>query len=123
MGNHEPVYRSSWEMVMMMRFDNDDRILKWASESIAIPYKNPVTGKMSRYIPDFFIVYKNKYGKTLAEVIEVKPRKETVMESKSSSRDRAVIIINRAKWAACMQYCKNHGFGFRVLTEQDIFKK
>jgi hypothetical protein len=37
-----------------------------------------------------------------------------------SDRDRAVVAINHAKWAAAMAYCKAQGFAFRVITEQKI---
>ena len=94
----------------------------WASEAIAIPYRNPLTGKASRYIPDFFVVYENKYGKQIAEVVEIKPKKQSLIESrKASARDRAVVAVNHAKWAAAMAYCKQQGYTFRVITEDDLF--
>jgi len=74
-GKHRPRYRSSWELAMMVFLDNNDNILHWASESMKIPYRHPFTGKPTNYIPDFFVVYKNKHGKTLAEIVEIKPKK------------------------------------------------
>jgi hypothetical protein len=122
-GKGVPRYRSSWELSMMMFLDNNDNILHWASESIKIPYKHPFTGKPTIYVPDFFIVYKNKYGKTLAEIVEIKPKKQSIIESKvASAKDRMVVAINHAKWAACSAYCKANGFSFRVITESDLFR-
>ena len=47
-----------------MRFcDSNDHIVTWSSESVVIPYVNPLTGKSSRYIPDFLIQYRNKHNK------------------------------------------------------------
>jgi hypothetical protein len=120
-GKHKPRYRSGWEMSMMMFLDNHDSILHWASESIAVPYRNPLTGKPSQYIPDFFVVYRNKHGEVVAEVVEIKPKKETLIENKTSARDRAVIAVNHAKWAACSAYCKANGMSFRVINEDQIF--
>ena len=116
-------YRSSWEAVFMNFCDTNDAVLKWASESIAIPYIHPLTGKRTNYIPDFFVVYQNKHGKQVAEVIEIKPQKETMMTegSRTSAKNKLVIAINHAKWAAATAYCKHHGFTFRVLTENQIF--
>jgi hypothetical protein len=122
-GNHKPRYRSGWELSMMMFLDNNDNILHWASESIKIPYKHPFTGKHTIYIPDFFVVYRNKHGKTLAEIVEIKPKKQSLIESKvASARDRMVVAINHAKWAACSAYCKAQGLTFRVITENELFR-
>ena len=38
---------------------------KWASESIKIPFQNPLTGRHTVYVPDFFIQYNNKNGKAV----------------------------------------------------------
>jgi len=122
-GNHKPRYRSGWELSMMMFLDNNDNILYWASESIKIPYKHPFTGKHTIYVPDFFVVYRNKHGKTLAEIVEIKPKKQSLIESKvASARDRMVVAINHAKWAACSAYCKAQGLTFRVITENELFR-
>jgi hypothetical protein len=56
-----------------------------------------------------------------AELIEIKPKKQSVVESKMSSRDRAVVAINYAKWDAATRWCKRQGLMFRVITEQDMF--
>ena len=122
MGNHKPRYRSGWEFTFMNFCDNNKSVLKWASESIAIPYMNPLTGKRSNYIPDFFIVYENKFGKQVAEMVEIKPKKQSLIESRvASARDRAVVAVNHAKWAAARAYCIHNRFTFRVITEDDLF--
>jgi hypothetical protein len=120
-GKHKPRYRSSWEMVFMKFLDENKNITHWASESIAIPYRHPFTGKIANYIPDFFVVYENKYKKRLAEVVEIKPKKQSLVESKASAKDRMVVAVNHAKWGAAMAYCKANGFVFRVINEGDIF--
>jgi len=90
---------------------------------MAIPYRSPLDGKVHNYIPDFFVVYQNKYGKAIAEVVEIKPKKQSLIESRSASaRDRAVVAVNHAKWAAATAYCKMQGFAFRVITEDDLFR-
>jgi hypothetical protein len=122
MGNHKPKYRSGWEFTFMTFCDNNKSVLKWASESIAIPYMNPITGKRANYIPDFFIVYENKFGKQVAEMVEIKPKKQSLIESRvASARDRAVVAVNHAKWAAARAYCMQNRFTFRVITEDDLF--
>ena len=122
-GNKKPRYRSGWEFTFMTFCDNNASVLKWASEAIMIPYRHPLTGKMANYIPDFFILYQNKHGKQIAEMIEIKPKKQSLIESKvASAGDRAVVAVNHAKWASAMAYCKQSGITFRVITEDDLFR-
>jgi hypothetical protein len=121
-GNHRPRYRSGWEFTFMQFCDGNKNVIKWASESIRIPYRHPLTGKVTNYIPDFFILYENKFGKQFAEIVEIKPKKQSLIESrKASARDIAVVAINHAKWASAKAYCKQYGFTFRVITEDDLF--
>ena len=121
-GNGKPKYRSGWELTFMMFCDNNEKIINWASESIRIPYKNPLTGKQTIYVPDFFVVYQNKFGKVLAELVEIKPKKQTIIQEKiTSARDKLAIIVNHAKWQAAQAWCKNKGIVFRVINEDQIF--
>jgi hypothetical protein len=121
-GNGSPRYRSGWELAFMRFCDSNDNILQWASESIVIPYRHPLTGKISNYIPDFLVTYRTKNNKTFAEVIEIKPKKQSVIEGKMSQRDRAVVAVNYAKWDSAQKWCQRQGLVFRVITEDDIFK-
>ena len=115
-------YRSSWEMVFMQFCDNNPKVIKWASESIRIPYRNPLSGKQTVYVPDFFMVYQGKDGQPTAELIEIKPKKQTMISEKThSARDKAAVAVNHAKWAAAMAWSKRNGIKFRVITEEDIF--
>ena len=121
-GNKTPTYRSSWEFVFMTFCDNNPNILQWASEAVHINYRNPLTGKNTIYVPDFLITYVDAGGRQHAEVIEVKPTKETsLQEAGKSPRAQAAAILNMAKWEAARRWCKGHNITFRVVTEQDIF--
>jgi hypothetical protein len=68
-GKHKPKYRSGWELTFMTFCDTHKNVTHWASESMIIPYRSPLDGKVHRYIPDFFVVYQNKFGKAIAEVV------------------------------------------------------
>lgn len=121
-GKHAPKYRSGWEMTFMTFCDNNKNVLYWASEAIKIPYRSPLDGKIHQYIPDFFVVYQNKRGQKIAEMVEIKPKKQSLIESRTASaKDRAVVAVNHAKWASAMAYCKSQGYTFRVITEDDLF--
>jgi len=122
MGKRLPTYRSSWEFTFMTFCDNNPAVLQWTSESISIPYKNPVSGKNTIYVPDFIVVYKDKNDKRHTEVIEIKPSTETTMESAKSYKDKLSVAINMAKWAAADNWARSNGMRFRVVTEYDIFR-
>lgn len=121
-GTGNPRYRSGWEHAFMRFCDNNDNILQWASESISIPYRNPITGKQSIYVPDFLITYRNRSNQVIAELIEIKPKKQSLIESKASARDRAIVAVNYAKWDQATKWCRRNGLTFRVVTEDDIFR-
>jgi hypothetical protein len=120
-GKGAPRYRSGWEMSFMVFLDNNDHVLQWASESISIPYRNPVTGKHSMYVPDFFITYRTRNNTMMAELVEIKPRKQSVLEGKMTEKDRMIIAVNYAKWDAATKWAKRNGCKFRVITEDDMF--
>ena len=120
-GNGTPRYRSGWELTFMRFLDSNDHILQWASEPLAIPYRHPLTGKMTNYIPDFLITYRTKDNTMKAELIEIKPKKQSVIESKMSSKDRAIVAINYCKWDAASKWARNNGLTFRVITEDQMF--
>jgi hypothetical protein len=122
-GKGVPKYRSGWELAFMRFCDSNDHIISWSSESLVIPYINPLTGKKTRYIPDFLIQYRNKRNKVVTELIEIKPKKQSVLESKANNRDRAIVAVNYAKWAAAQKWCQRNGLTFRVITEDDIFRQ
>lgn len=121
-GNGTPRYRSGWELSFMKFCDNNDQVLQWASESIAIPYRHPLTGKMAQYVPDFLITYRTRNNTVRAELIEIKPQKQSVIESKMSNKDRAIVAINYSKWDAATKWARNNGLTFRVVTEFDMFR-
>ena len=91
-GKGVPTYRSGWEWAFMNFLDNNDHVLQWASECVAIPYKHPLTGKMSRYFPDFLVTYRQRDNTVKAELIEIKPKKQSILESKQSAQARAVAV-------------------------------
>ena len=120
-GLGRPKYRSGWEMTFMMFLDNNDHVLQWASEGVSIPYRNPITGRQSMYVPDFIVTYRGRDNTMRAEMIEIKPKKQSLIEERQSQRDRAQVAINYAKWEQAVKWCRRNGLTFRVITEQDIF--
>lgn len=120
-GKYPIFWRSSWELKVMQMFDTNPSIISWASESLKIPYQNPFTGKYTVYVPDFVVTYVDAKGNQKAEIIEVKPAKETFLEEARSQRAKAAVALNTYKWAAAHAFSKHHGLTFRVMTENNIF--
>lgn len=121
-GKKTPLYRSSWEWAFMQFCDNNPAIENWASEAVRIPYRDPLTGKQTTYVPDFFIQYVDKNGKKHAEVVEVKPANQTVKERVGRNKiNQAHFVRNMAKWEAARAWCKRQGLYFRIVSENDIF--
>jgi hypothetical protein len=121
-GTKIPTYRSSWEWSFMRFCDTNKSVQKWASEAIQIPYRDPLTGKGTIYVPDFFIQYVDKVNKVNVELIEIKPASQQILERVGKNKyNQAQFVKNQAKWAAATQWCKQQGIKFRVLNENDLF--
>lgn len=121
-GKYPIRYRSSWEFSVMVVFNTEPSILFWASESISIPYRNPLTGKWSMYIPDFLIIYVDRKMTKHCELMEIKPAAQMPgYQGKVSQRTKLMQAINAAKWMAAMAYCVRRNWVFRVASEIELF--
>lgn len=125
----EIVYRSSWELAVMSRFDKDIRIKWWSSEEFVIKYWNPVKGREARYFPDFVIGVQHGDVERII-MIEVKPHAETLPpkppkknHAKSMQRylsEQDTFAVNQAKWKAARELCQRKGLHFQIFTEYEI---
>ena len=118
------IYRSLWERKVMIYFDKRKEVKRCSSEEFVIPYRNPFVGKVHRYFPDFYCeIVDPKTGKIVKEVIEVKPKRQTLppkSKGKTLLREQQTYIINQVKWEAANDYCRDRGYVFRVFTEEQI---
>ena len=114
------VCRSLWERNVCKFCDETPNIIKWSSEEIAIPYVNPLDEKVHNYYPDFLIQFKNGSG-LHTWMVEVKPKKQTYLKENASKKEKAIWIMNSAKWQAAKKYCDTHNIVFKIVTEKDIF--
>ena len=122
------IYRSSWEKRCMIYFDKNTNVLKWSSEEMFVPYKSPIDGRYHRYFPDFIIKIKNKSGQLETVMIEVKPFYQTQEPKKKDSgkltkryiNEVKTYAINRYKWDAAEDYCKDRQWRFQILTENEL---
>jgi hypothetical protein len=119
-------YRSGWELKMMQHFDFNPNILEWSSEELGIPYYVPEDNSVHRYFPDFIVKLKKRDGSIHTYMYEVKPKKQTAPPKKPNRNSKKYIqesfqyYINDLKWKAATNYCKQLGWTFALLTEDDI---
>lgn len=121
-------YRSSWERTFMAWCDNTPEVLKWSSETVVIPYFDPVQNKQRNYFMDFRIVTKRADGGVSVTLVEIKPFKQTQRpranrnkSEKTLLTEQATYATNMAKWAAAKAHCKLMNWNFVIFTERDLF--
>ena len=121
------IYRSLWELKFLKYCDTNENILEYASEELAIPYISPVDGKIHKYFPDVYIKVKEPDGSIKKYLIEIKPYKQTMAPPKPKRQTKGYIYEvyeyakNQSKWEAAREYCKDRGWTFRILTENEIY--
>ena len=121
-GEYPIVYRSSWELEFMRYCDQHPGVMEWASEPVKIPYKNPLNGKQTVYIPDFHVTYVKSGGTKSTKLIEIKPMHEAMEAHARNGQDVAIRTKNEAKWGAATQWAGRRGIDFLVLTESELYK-
>lgn len=120
------IYRSSYELKLMMFLDKNPNVIEWASEEFFIPYKSPLDGKIHRYFPDFWVKKKNREGIIETIVIEVKPGNQTIPPkpkktiTKQYLREVQTWGLNQAKWESANKYCNAKGWKFLIATEKEL---
>ena len=120
------IYRSGLELRLMKFLDEQDNIIKWGSEELAIPYKSPIDGRYHRYFPDFYVKKKITDGTIREQLIEVKPSDQCKPPRKQNKVTKRYLTevknwgINSAKWKAAEEYCKDRRWTFIIITEKDL---
>jgi len=119
------IYRSTWEIKVMNYLDDNPNVLWWGSEELPIPYYNPIDKKKHRYFPDFIAKMRKADGTIMTYIIEVKPEKQTQpptqkRKTKTYLQEAITYEVNKAKWYAAEEFCKDHGWQFLILTEKHL---
>lgn len=121
------IYRSSWELRLMLWLDKHPDILTWSSESVVVLYHYP-PGHMRRYFPDFLVTRTGKDGIVETVMVEVKPEIQTLppkppRDGRGKSRylnEMVTFTKNQAKWQAAEAYCSKRGWRFMLMTERNL---
>jgi hypothetical protein len=129
---HNIIYRSSWEYRFCIYCDNNDSILKWSSEPVAIDYYNPLDKKDHKYNVDFYIKVQREDQTEQDWIIEIKPENQTkkpiyegvntLAKLKSYNRNMQIWITNQAKFKAAKLWAEKRGYKFGVVDENFLFK-
>jgi hypothetical protein len=119
------IFRSSWELRCMKRFDVQENVVWWSSEELIIPYMSPIDNRKHRYFPDFIANIRKKDGSIMTYVIEIKPEIQTKKpqqkrKTKRYIQEAATYVVNQSKWEAADRFCNEHGWKFLVLTEKNL---
>jgi hypothetical protein len=119
------IYRSTWEIKVIRYLDENPNIIWWGSEELPIPYISPIDKRKHRYFPDFIAKIRKSDGKVMTYIIEVKPEKQTKpptqkRKTKTFIQEAMTYEVNKAKWYAAEEFCKDHGWQFLVLTEKHL---
>ena len=120
------IFRSLWERKLMVHLDENQSVIQWSSEEIAIPYRSPLDNRIHRYFPDFYVKAIDGNGMLKEMLLEVKPKKETKEPTKKKRITKQYITEvttwgkNQAKWAAAREYCEDRGWEFRLMTEDHL---
>jgi hypothetical protein len=127
-GTKHPRYLSSWELKFFRWCDNNPKIVKWGSESFAIPYRSPLDGRVHKYLVDNFIHIRDTNGCIKKYLIEIKPKKQTVPPKKHGNKKTSTMVYesqmyatNCAKWEAARKFCQKKNYKFIILTEDELF--
>lgn len=110
----------------MNYFDQNENVLKWSSEELAIPYISPIDKRWHRYYPDFVIQVLDEQNRVKTIMIEVKPEKQTKPPQPRKRTTKRYIQevkdwgINSSKWIAAQEYCADRKWEFKILTEKEL---
>lgn len=120
------VYRSRWELKLMMYLDTHPDIIAWGSEEVVVPYVSPIDGRFHRYFPDFVVRKRGPNGVVETLMIEVKPFSQTIPPKPQKNRTRKYLNevktwgINTAKWLAAEEFCADRQWKFIKMTEKEL---
>lgn len=125
-GKGDIIYRSGLELKFMKWCDKTDTILKWSSESIAIPYWDSVQKKNRKYFVDNFVEIQE--GEIIKKyLVEIKPHKQTLEPKSTKGKRKANLLYEKVmyqnnldKWKYAKDFAKKHDMEFIIITEKEL---
>lgn len=120
------VYRSGLELKFFRFCDKSKSVIRWGSENIVVPYRNPLDDRLHRYYVDNYVVIKEgdlikKYCIEIKPYIQTKKPKTKYRKKSHILYEAKQYVTNQAKWKAAREYCKKREYEFLILTEKELF--
>ena len=101
-------YQSTLERDLLILLDFDPTVADVVEQPVTIPYRHPVTGRMTPYTPD---VYVRHTGPRAREILyQVKYRTDLW----EAFRD------HKAAWKEARRVAREHGMTHRIVTDKEI---
>lgn len=144
----ENIYRSAWEYKFLTWLDNNPNVIEYASEPLAIQYRNPVANlkyckennlnpkdprnwKVCNYYTDFWFRLRQKDNSVKKIFVEVKPLSQCqppkpvkpnakLKDVRAYNKAAETWLVNSAKWQAAKQYVEARGAEFWIVTEKTL---
>jgi hypothetical protein len=111
----------------MLWCDKTDTIKRWSSESIPIPYYDPITKKQRKYYVDNYVEILE--GTIIKKyLVEIKPHKQTMEPKATKGKSKSNLLYeqtqwitnSQGKWPAGREFAKKHGAEFIIITEKEL---
>ncbi len=126
-GKKLPRFLSSWELKFFSWCDTSEKVLKWCSEQIIIPYTCPLDKTtIRRYYVDVLIKLQTKTG-IKNYLVEIKPERETKPPKPSKRKKQTTVLYenlmwqkNQAKWKAAKEWADKNSCQFIIVTEKTL---
>jgi hypothetical protein len=135
-GNTPILYRSSWEFAFCKFCDINEKVSKWSTESIVIPFQITDNGKTKnrRFFPDFYLEMigndPEKYDRIIIEIkpkhelgIPTPPKRQTLKMLENYEYAMRTYKNNIHKWAYAKKWCESRHMKFIIITEDDLKKR
>jgi hypothetical protein len=129
-GLKAPIFRSSYEAAFFHWCDTNDRVVKWGSEIIEVPYQIPLQTRTHKYVTDAYLEVKNSSGTVSKYLVEIKPKSQTVQPRRPTTTNwkalrnfhyaQSTFVKNMSKWRAASAFAQARGMKFMLLTEDDL---
>ena len=115
------IYRSLWERTAFRWCDDNEDVVKWASEPFHIPYVCQTDHRHHKYWPDLFLEFRE--GRKI--LVEIKPDKETkppkgTRNTKRLLRETLTYAKNTSKWKAAQSWGETRGIEFQIWSEHSL---
>lgn len=120
-GERPIIYRSGLELKFMIWLEKNPKVVKWSSEKIVIPYymHEKINGKVIIKKHDYFTDFTVEMSNGDVYVVEVKPSSQCPIRKDEISKN-PILYKNACKWKAALDWCKQNGYIFKVITEKSI---